>query len=168
MNPESNLRFGNLITHFVPGAFLLIIMFNTLLYDKFNLQSWLLSFFKKNSILGIIVFMVSSLVIGLLIDSVRYMSIIILNAIPAYRKWNVYRKTPNTKEEIQIYNWIMDNYYRHHQFFGNLAIALIIAGLLLKDTRALWPIIMIAPLLITASVITFITSINSYRKNFPS
>ncbi len=128
MEKQISLTFGNLIAHLVPGVIALLILMSEQSSDC-TFPEW----FTKNGVLVATGFLSLSLAIGLFLDSVRYLLVRLVCLIPAIARRQKYQRFPR-KDNLEEYNWVIENYYRHHQFCGNLALASVLLFRLTPET----------------------------------
>jgi hypothetical protein len=117
MEKHISLSFGNLIAHLVPGIVGLLV-----LASDYSSDSLVPDWIGKNVVLLAVAFLSLSLAFGLLLDSVRYLLVRLVSLIPPVRRFHRYQRFP-TQGHLEEFDWIIENYYRHHQFCGNLALA---------------------------------------------
>jgi len=161
MNNKYNLSFGNFIAHFIPGFLLLFTVINS--------KAITLEYLKTgDAFLDGVAFFVLSLTLGLCIDSIRYLAIKFLHFNKSFSNWCLFRTYPDNPDEIIIYNWIIDNYYRYHQFTGNLALSLLFGTFFIKGCGIRLLIILMALILSICSAFMFKTTIECYSKRFPN
>ncbi len=127
MAEKLGLTFGTLIAHFIPGFVLLlsgsIALFNIL--DK-------LQHIQDHSTILIAIGSVISLALGLTLDACRYLITQLPTLISQkYRKWCTYDISKANEDERKYHDWIIEHYYRFHQFYGNLSLALLFSAIIL-------------------------------------
>lgn len=161
MEPKVDLKFGNIIAHFIPG----ILLFVSLLISiSFRFESYL----TKNEIFQSIILnefyivtlsLTISLALGLIIDALRYLIVAVFIKIFAIR---IYDMSSASVDDIKYHDYIIDNHYRYHQFYGNLSLSLLFSSALIN-----WLILKSCPinlLLCLIIIICMASSILTYRK----
>ena len=129
MKSYSYLSFGIVIAHLFPGGIFLLSIF--LLIDR-SFNYFLLGciirekrLFLENGPILFIIFLLTSLIFGLIIDGIR-------SILP--EKLFLRKKTKDrpdklfstTREEFEIMKFLLENYFRYHQFYGNISLSLVI------------------------------------------
>jgi len=160
VDTKYNFSFGNVIAHFVPG-FLLSLSFS---------QSKIFSVFyniPKNNLLENVIIFIIPLALGLFIDNCRYL----LLKLPClfsktFRKWCDCKTAPSDVAGIKLYNWIIDNHFRYHQFSGNLAIAILFSAILLRGKFTIWPLFIASLVLSISAILIYKTTVESIKKAF--
>jgi len=156
---EKQISFGNFIAHLIPGALAFFIL-------AMGLPARFPEWIEKNAFVFGIAFVSLSLALGLFLDSLRYVVIKGLCRISRLRKLHKFKKVPNT-EQIDLYNWIIDNSWRHHQFCGNLCLAVCL--LLVYPLDHVFPLLVVAAILVLALAAAMIykTTIDQLNEAFP-
>lgn len=137
MKVSDALPFGNLIAHFLPGA--VIVMAGTYFSPSMSelLEGFLRPGVDDNVVTSGIVLAVIAMVFGLCVDGLRYMT---LDAVAFQlhfkgEKTNFFANV-RTKDDLLVYQFLIDNVYRFHQFYGNLflaGLALLCAKLTIRE-----------------------------------
>lgn len=112
-----------------------------------------------------------SLACGLIIDSCRYLLTLLPRLFKSYRTWNKYDISKANEDDRKYHDWIIENNYRFHQFYGNLSLALLFSTIILQvnSTIAYGYIVtlfIISTITAISAVFTFITTIQSLKKRF--
>jgi len=159
MEKQISITFGNVIAHLVPGILALFIL--TFDFSCAPFSKWI----TDNVIVLTGIFLSLALALGLFLDSVRYLVIRTVCFIPAIRKRHCFEYFPKA-DQIEQFDWIIANYYRHHQFCGNLALA---AALLffIPEKFPLFLSVLVTLLLSVAAFFMYERTVASLNKAFP-
>jgi hypothetical protein len=159
MEKQISLTFGNIIAHLVPGILAVLIVMSADSCASFD--NWI----TDNVVVLTSAFLSLALAVGLFLDSIRYLIIRFACFIPPLKNKHCFEFFPK-KDEIEQFNWIIENYYRHHQFCGNLALVSTLL-FLIPDKFPLFLSIPITLLLSIAAVFMYQRTVDSLNKAFP-
>ena len=168
MDAKLNVAFGIILAHLTPGGMLLT---SILLWQGTTepLKSCVTALEGDKFVEGG-AFLLASLTLGLLLDAFRYIVTFVICLIPLVS--SKHQLTPTTSEsDIKVYEWIMENRFRFHQFYGNSALAAVIALVLGYGqlTSLLWYILLVVVIVFfAASCIAFYHSMRDLKNKFPS
>ncbi len=167
MTNKFNLTFGNLIAHLIPGLILLLSII-IIIFDNEEL----LKFINDNTAITITLGFFLSLACGLILDAIRYLIFLIPRLNESYRKWCDYDVSKADDDGRKFHDWIIDHYFRFHQFYGNLCLSLFIstatANIKTKLTICqLWPLYLVSVILAIAACFTFKRTISTLTDKFP-
>lgn len=112
---EKKVSFGNFIAHLIPGV-VAVLAISPLVSE--SPPQWV----NKNEFVVSIAFLSTALASGLFLDCCRYILFKAVAFLPSIRSLYRYKRVPD-KDHIRLYDWIIDNTWRHHQFAGNLCLA---------------------------------------------
>jgi hypothetical protein len=160
MEKQISLTFGNIIAHLVPGILGLLIVTSDRSCTPF--ANWI----SDNVVVLTSVFLSLSLAFGLVLDSIRYLVIRLACLIPTIKKRHCFEFFPK-KEQIEEFNWIIENYYRHHQFCGNLALVSALL-FLIPDRFPLFFSIPLTLLLTAAALLMYQRTVDALNKAIPA
>jgi hypothetical protein len=112
------------------------------------------------------VFLSLGLALGLFIDAIRYLVIRFLCFFPSVKKRHCFLPFPK-KDQIEEFNWIIENYYRYHQFYANLAIA---SALLffIPDKVPVRLTALVTSALTLAAFFAYLRTVDALNKAFPT
>ena len=165
MVPTFQIGYGVFIAHILPGVlFLAAIMF-----DSNNIPV-VLRYTEVNTSLSLAICLIASISVGLFIDSVRFVLLQILQYVLNKNYSDQKSDYPvRTQEAIKGTDWVVENHYRFHQFYGNMAIVFLFSSTALTNYKLMSVVACIVSL--TASVISFLKTkqalkhIKGVRKN---
>jgi hypothetical protein len=165
MNYKINISFGIFIAHFIPGTICFIALF--LCQSEFStVYEWA----NEHASIFMLIAIVFSFAIGLILDATRYTITLVPKISACYRKWQNYDLSSINEEGTKIFDWIIENNFRFHQLYGNLAIALIVSLSVSTDhlpkysVCLLWMLIVIC---IIASIFTYKNTVETLKERFP-
>lgn len=164
---DNKLNFGNLIAHFIPGLLSFFIFLNSNLRSKYIIPDNFSIWFGKNEIFSSTIIIAIALALGLCIDSFRYLITYLVLKCKKDKNWCSFKIVPPEKNEIQRYNWIVENHYRYHQFCGNLSIVILIAIILLKGKYPVWPFWILWVILTFSAICIFRKTVLCFKEAFP-
>mgnify|MGYP001799862497 CR=1 FL=1 len=122
MQNASTRNFGLLIAYVVPGFVALV----GLGFVSEDVQGWLLGVTPEGPTLGGFLYVtVASVTGGMVSNAVRWALIDTAHHLPglARPEWS----DAALHERVTAYEWLVENHYRHYQFYGNTVCALIFA-----------------------------------------
>jgi hypothetical protein len=161
MEKHISLSFGNLIAHLVPGIAGLLVLALTSSSDPL-VPDWI----GKNVVLVAVAFLALALALGLLLDSVRYLLVRLVSILPPVRRFHQYERFP-TQGHLEEFDWIIENYYRHHQFCGNLALASVLVFRLTPERVPLCIPIGLTLILGVSAILMYQRTTDILNKAFP-
>ncbi len=165
---DNKLTFGNLIAHLIPGTLFFFIFLHSDLKSAYLIDDKFSTWFAQNELFSSTIIIAIALALGLCIDSFRYLIIYCLYKIDSFKNWCSFKMVPPTNDEINRYNWIIENYYRYHQFCGNLAIVTLVAIILLWGKYPIWPFIILFLILSLAAILIFKKTVLCFKEAFPN
>lgn len=112
---EKKISFGNFIAHLIPGVVALLAISPI---APASSPQWI----NRNEFVLSIAFLSTALACGLFLDCFRYILFKAIASIPSRASLHRYKRVP-ARDQIHLYDWIIDNTWRHHQFAGNLCLA---------------------------------------------
>lgn len=130
-----HLTFGNLISHFIPGFILLLSGFIAFFNVYKNLE-----IINKNSVIVIAVVFILSLACGLILDVCRYLIkstvMFVWNRnLSKWGKMHIPDISKANEDDREYFNWIIEHFFRLHQFYGNLSLSLLFSTLMLHTKK---------------------------------
>jgi hypothetical protein len=130
-----HLTFGNFIAHFIPGFILLLSGFIAFLNIYENIE-----IISKNTVIIISVVFVLSLASGLILDVCRYLikSAVMFVWNRKFSKWGKIHIPDISKaneDDRKYFDWIIEHFFRFHQFYGNLSLSLLFSTLMLHTKK---------------------------------
>jgi hypothetical protein len=160
-NMPKQLTFGNLIAHLVSGILLLLILLQNYA-SRLVLPEWL----TRNVVAAASVFFALSLAAGLLLDSTRYLIVQLVCLIPKAKCAHTYERVPS-KGKLDQYNWIIENFWRHHQFCGNLALACVFL-LWISDKISVYISASLILILAISAIVMYVRTVQVLNHAFPN
>ncbi|MHC4571936.1 MAG: hypothetical protein ACYS0C_07670 [Planctomycetota bacterium] len=161
----NKLTFGNLIAHFIPGLLLFVVVLNSDVQEGFIKKADFYNWFTQNEVLGSIMVFSIGLALGLCIDALRYLIIRGVWLCKIFQK--EFKQAPPQKDELERYNWIIENHYRYHQFCGNLAIVSMAAIILLWGKYPAWPFVVVFAILSLAGGAIYWSTVRCLHEAYP-
>ncbi|HDH51567.1 MAG TPA: hypothetical protein ENH04_09205 [Nitrospirae bacterium] len=160
MKDKLGLTFGTLIAHFIPG----FVMLFSFIFTFIEPNDIKILIFRQSSVMFVVI-PILSLACGLTIDSCRYLLTVIPKFCEQYKTWVTYDISKANEEDRKYHDWITENYFRFHQFYGNLSLALLFTVILLiqKPGIALGFIIVLSLLTLTTGISAVITWVNTIK-----
>lgn len=157
------LSFGLLIALFFPGViFLSAVVLNVYGVNFFSASNIkdMIPVLKESSIFIMFLITIISLILGLLLDSIRYVITWFIQMVgKSTIDMSIFQE-----EDRKYCDWIVEHNFRFHQFYSNICLALLISALLLTSIlhfAILWPVYLF-------SFICFISAVLSYKKSLDS
>lgn len=153
------LSFGLIIALFIPGVIICCAMIVRLLgLSSFDINDFknLFSLMKESYLFIIFLISVFSLIIGLLLDGVRYI-------ITWFIQYLIHSKIDIAifrDEDMKYHDWIIEHSFRFHQFYANLCLGLLVSILIFNGLFSFYMLC----LFYFFSIVCFISSILSYKK----
>jgi len=151
MKPNIRISFGLLIAHFLPGSFVVLSIF----WGRI-LKPDVLDWMDNNQTTAIIISILLSLIIGLIIDSIRYSFTCLLSS---GKKYDITFKGISS-DDIVVYESFLEHYFRYHQFYGNMSIATLVSLFILCEILPCY-LILLSILII---VVLFYASYRTFNK----
>jgi hypothetical protein len=159
------LSFGNLIAHFIPGVIVSLAL-------AFTIHDWkeIMEYVGENAAVSIFFLSVLSLCCGLLLDVFRYLITRLPNLSMKYKKWARIDFSKANEDDRKYHDWVIENHFRYHQFYGNMALGMFFSGLVLSLGKLhlghVWALYVLGVVCAIASSFTFCTTISQLRKRF--
>ena len=164
MIDKLGLTFGTLIAHFIPG---LILFLSVILY--FSDLEKILPFIKEYSAVTIVVGSFISLACGLILDSIRYLITWMPKLCENYKSWSTFDVSKSDEDDRKYHDWIIEHYFRFHQFYGNLSLSLLISAIILNEKlsfKYLWPLYLFSAVCAISSMFTFYSTVNNLKRRY--
>lgn len=134
MVDKLGLTFGLLISFFFPG-FVVFLAFVVRYYAEITV------FCERSptfSGAAVAVAVVLSVIAGLVLDAVRYFLLHLLKKLfkkvsSSFRELHNFTMKDANEDDIKYHDWVIENHFRFHQFYGNLFLGVVCAVALLND-----------------------------------
>jgi len=164
MTDKLGLTFGNLIAHFLPGSIIFISIFHYLVDIKITEM-----ILKSYPSFSLFLLAVLSLICGLILDSLRYLITLLPKISAKFREWSSIDISNSDDDDRKYHDWVIENHFRYHQFYGNLGLSFLFAAIILhlKYSFIDFVLFYIISLICTiSSISTYRTTIKYLRKRF--
>lgn len=158
------LTFGTFIALFIPGFFLFC---SIIIHYDIACHAEIKALIEKGSLVAISVGAIVSLIVGLLIDSVRFSLTWLLRIIPPYKIWVTLDLSKADVDDREYHDWVIENHFRFHQFYSNLFLCFFVSAFLIRDMWSQWWILIVLSIpLAASSILAFKTTIAQLRSRF--
>ncbi|MBC8466709.1 MAG: hypothetical protein H8D55_02610 [Deltaproteobacteria bacterium] len=165
MTDKLRLTFGTLIAHFLPGLIILLSIVAAV-DNKEDIKTYIENYQLTTVTVGVLL----SLIFGLLIDAIRFLLTLLPKGCKCYREWSHLTVEKATEDDRKYHDWIIENHFRFHQFYGNLGLGILASSIILKikniELEYLWVLYPLSAICILSAIFTLRTTINNLKKRF--